>query len=156
MSHEDKIQRLRQSAMRFTAYRERAPKEVRDKLKEWGAGPQEIDNITRELIEGHFLDEQRFANAFCHDKFLINKWGRRKIRMEIAKYELPEHVVAQGLEHINPEKYKEVLLQLARAKWQKTKEQDPFKKKQKTMNYLLQKGYEPELIHQAVDRLSEA
>jgi len=156
MSREDKIKRLKQSALRFTANRERAPKEVADKLAEWDARPEEIDQLIKELKEENFIDEERFARAFCHDKFLFNKWGKRRITREIRKYDLPNNVVDQGLAYINQKEYEKTLAHLAQQKWNKIKESELIKKKQKTVNYLTQKGFESELIWSAIRVLEKA
>lgn len=155
MSREDNIKRLKQSAQRYTAYRERAPKEVADKLAEWDAKPEEIEKILKALKIENFINEERFARAFCHDKFKFNKWGKRRISNEIRKYALPANIVEQGLTYINQVEYEITLNQLAHAKWSKLKEPILFKKKQKTVNYLIQKGYESELIWKVVGELEE-
>ena len=151
---EDRFKRLKQSAQRFTAYRERAPKEVADKIAEWGAKPEEIERLLRELKEENFIDEERFARAFCHDKFLINKWGKHRISKEIRKFELTTEVLEQGLAYIDQEEYEKTLAQLAQSKWSKVKDPDVSKKKQKTVNYLMQKGYESDLTWKVVNKLN--
>ena len=155
MSREDKVKRLKQSALRYTAYRERAPKEVADKLQEWDARPDEIAQLLKELKEENFIDEDRFARAFCHDKFLFNKWGKYRISREIKKYELPVTVVEQGLAYIDQEEYEKTLTQLAAQKWKKLNDPEIFKKKQKTVNYLTQKGYESDLIWRMISQLEK-
>ncbi|MEQ9231426.1 MAG: RecX family transcriptional regulator, partial [Cyclobacteriaceae bacterium] len=95
---EDRYKRLKASAQRYTAYRERAPKEVADKLAEWDAPQIIIDRILKELLADKFIDEERFARAFCHDKFLVNKWGKRKISMELSRYKLSAEAKEQGLD----------------------------------------------------------
>ena len=155
MSREDKLKRLKQSAQRFTAYRERAPKEVAEKLAEWEGRPEEIEQILKELKEDNFINEERFSRAFCNDKFKFNKWGKRRISNEIRKYDLPANVVEQGLAYINQEEYDSTLRQLAHAKWSKLKEPVLFKKKQKTVNYLVQKGYESDLIWRVIGEIAK-
>ncbi|MCP4458872.1 MAG: hypothetical protein GY816_12745 [Cytophagales bacterium] len=155
MSREDKFKRLKQSALRFTAYHERAPKEVADKLAEWNATPEEIALLLKELKEENFINEERFARAFCHDKFSFNKWGKHRISQEIKKYDLPTKVIEQGLDYINQEEYNSTLADLAELKWNRLKESDIFKKKQKTANYLIQKGYESDLVWNLIAELEK-
>lgn len=154
--NEERLKKIKQAALRYTAYRERAPKEVIDKLHEWEALPEEIEQLLKELKEEGFIDEGRFANAFFHDKFLLNKWGKRRIVMEIKKYNLPCAVVERGLTYINQTKYEETLIHLAKSKWNKLKDVDPLKKKQKTTNFLMQKGYESDLIWKVIRELERS
>lgn len=151
--NEERLLKLKRSAERFTAYRERSPKEVVDKLAKWDAKPEEINQIIQELTEERFIDEQRFARAFCHDKFLVNKWGKRRIALELGRHQLSKEAVAEGLNYINAEEYERTLRHLAEQKWQKTKEPDLFKRKQKTVAYLLQKGFETDLIWEVMKEL---
>ena len=151
--NEERIIKLKRSAERFTAYRERSPKEVADKLAEWDAKPVEIERILAELIAERFVDEHRFARAFCHDKFLVNKWGKRRIGMELSRHQLSKEAVAEGMNYINAEEYERTLRHLAEQKWHKTKEPDLFKRKQKTVAFLAQKGFETDLIWDVVKDL---
>ncbi len=151
---EDRYKRLKASAQRYTAYRERAPKEVADKLAEWDAPQILIDRILKELLADKFIDEERFARAFCHDKFLVNKWGKRKISMELSRYKLSAEAKEQGLDYIDEKEYLSTLARLAELKWAKSKEPDHYKKKMKTANYLLQKGYESDLIWEVVNKFN--
>lgn len=152
--NEERLKKWKASAQRFTAYRERSPKEVADKLREWDASHEAIDRILAELIADKFVDEFRFARAFCHDKFLINKWGKRRIEMEIRRHDLTYEAILQGLAYINKEEYDATVLKLAKTKWDKLKEKDLFKKKQKTLAYLTQKGYETDLIWSAIKEIA--
>ena len=152
--NEERYKKLKASAQRYTAYRERAPKEVADKLKEWSAPEAVISRILEDLRKDKFIDEERFSRAYCHDKFLINKWGKNRLRMELSKYQISESAKNAGLAYINDEVYAETLKHLANSKWDKLKDPDLFKKKQKTARYLLQKGFESELVWDVINDLS--
>ncbi len=151
--NEEHYTKLKTSAQRYTAYRERAPKEVVDKLFEWGATEEIIDQILSELKSEDFINEDRFARAFCHDKFLTYKWGKHRILSELYKYELSESTKTQGLDYINQDEYEKTLAELAKQKWQRTPDADLFKRRNKTANFLIQKGYESDLIWDVVNKL---
>jgi regulatory protein len=148
--NEERLKKWKASAQRYTAFRERSPKEVADKLREWDAPQEAIDRILKDLITDKFLDENRFARAFSHDKFLINKWGKRRIELELRKHSLSFETIQQGLDYINQEEYDSTLERLARNKWTKIKDKDTYKKKQKTVAYLTQKGFETDLIWEII------
>jgi regulatory protein len=149
----EKIKKLKASAMRYTAYRERSPREVLDKLAEWDTPKNIAEQILAELKAEGFVDEMRFARAFCHDKFLINKWGKRRIELELGKFKVSNEAVRQGLDYINASEYRATLEKLAKSKWEKTREQDLQKRKAKTVNFLVQKGYEMDLVWEVVKGL---
>ena len=77
------------------------------------------------------------------------KGGRNKIRVELRKRQVPLHLIEIGLKEIDDAIYTEVLKELFDKKKESLKlERDSFKKKAKIRNYLLQKGYESELIYE--------
>lgn len=152
--NEERYKKLKTSAQRYTAYRERAPKEVIEKLKEWSAPEPIIDRILEELQADDFVNEHRFARAFCHDKFLINKWGRNRLRAEMSRYALSSEAKEEGLGYLKDEEYQATLAHLAQKKWDRVKEEDLYKKKQKTALYLANKGFEADVVWGVVNRLS--
>jgi regulatory protein len=67
-------------AEHFCAYQERSQQEVRDKLYEWGLWPDAVEQSISRLIEGNFLNEDRFAKAYTKGKFNQKAWGKIKIK----------------------------------------------------------------------------
>ncbi|XOV92443.1 MAG: regulatory protein RecX [Bacteroidota bacterium] len=140
---------------RYCSTRERAPHQVKEKLIKWGIHSTQADEIIDKLKADNFLNEQRFANAYCHDKFEFNKWGKIKIRYGIQKFFLPEEVVDEGLSNIADDRYQDVVAEQAQKKWSMLQnEEDLFIKKQKTANFLIRKGFESSVIYPVVDKLS--
>ena len=79
-------------AENYCAYQERSTYEVKNKLLQWGVSKQDIEEIISHLIEKNFLNEIRFAQAYAHEKFHINGWGRYKI-----KYALNQNLFLRNL-----------------------------------------------------------
>ena len=145
----------KERAGRFCAFRERSPNEVIEKIRSWGLSLVESEDIVADLMKLNYIDEQRFANAYCHDKFEFNSWGKQKIRMAIYPHKIAHHIVERALDRINPETYEERLLGLARSKWDRLSSDEALKRKQKTVNYLANKGFEAELIWNAISVLEK-
>ena len=141
----------KQKAGRFCAFQERSPKEVADKLKSWGLSDSQIQEASNQLIKEGLVDQQRFANAFCHDKFEFNSWGKQKIKAQIFIHQLDSEVVQNGINRIDEEEYYNRLLELARKKWGSLSDEDTSKRKQKTLAYLGNKGFESDLIWKTID-----
>jgi len=147
------LKQAKVKAAKYCSTRERAPFEVLQKLQSWEISENEAQEILAELIEERFVDERRFCKAFCHDKFEFNHWGRNKIQQALYQYRLPEEVVKEGFLAIDPERYESTLLELATKKWNALMD-DEWKKKQKTITYLLGKGFEMDLAFEAIKRLT--
>lgn len=146
------LNRAKAKAAKYCSLRERAPLQVLEKLFSWEICEDDAQNILNYLIQENFVDESRFCNAFCHDKFEFNQWGRNRIRLELGRFKLPDDIVDEGLSHIDPERYEQVLNELADKKVKLLNtESDLWKKKNKAVAYLLRKGFETDLVWKAVN-----
>lgn len=150
----DRLKRGFASAAKYCAFRERAPKQVIDKLLSWDYSEEEGAKIIQELKAEKYLDEERFSRAFCHDKFEFNHWGRIKIRMELSQYALDDHTIEDGLAAIDPSRYQATLHDLAQKKWLLIRHKgDDFQQRGKVADYLVRKGFESELVWRVVKGL---
>ena len=145
----------KQRAGRFCALRERSPHEVIEKGKSWGLNEQEAADLVQELTSQGFLNEQRFVNAFCNDKFEFHSWGKQKIKAAIYPHKITSSALDEALDRIDPVRYEARLVELANRKWQSVSDDDAVKRKQKTVSYLANKGFELDLIWKIVGQLEQ-
>lgn len=145
------IQKLKQ----YCAYQERSHYEVQQKLWELGVRRAEHDEIVSTLIEEDYLNEERFAKAFAGGKFRMKDWGRKKIYHALKEKRVSEYNIKKAMKEIDDEDYKNVLRELAEKKYALLKGQQYLIRKKKTMDYLMQKGFEADLVTRAVNDLVE-
>lgn len=155
MARKVSLNEAKQKAGRFCAFRERSPNEVFEKGKAWGLSDKESEQLVSLLTKEGFIDEQRFANAYCHDKFEFNSWGKQKIRAGIYPHKISPGAIDQALERIDPEKYKQKLDHLAYKKWMSLAKEEEMKRKQRTVSYLANKGYELDLIWESITTIEK-
>ena len=139
--------------MAYCAYQERSRQQMRDKLAEWGQEPDAIERMLGELEKDNFLNEERFARAYAGGKFRVKRWGRYKILQGLKQHRVPEALQKKALTEIDPEAYWESLLYLLEKKNRSTHEKDPYTKKNKLAHYAISKGYESDLVWDAVKEL---
>lgn len=137
----------------YCAYQDRCHAEVISKLYELGVATDKQNEIIAHLITQSFLNEERFAKSFARGKHRINKWGKNRIISELKYRNINDYLIKKALQEINTAEYYKTLQQLAQQKWQKTKASNLFNKRQKTMAYLYQKGYETDLIRGVIETL---
>jgi len=143
-----------QKAARYCGYQERTEKEVQEKLSEWGVeSKEEAAYIIQTLKENRFLDEERYVEAFIRGKFLNKKWGKRKLWAALHKKAVNPILIQKGLTTLEKEDYLQSLRYVAERKEQSLSGLTSAKKKQKLTSYLLQKGYEPDLVNQIVQEI---
>jgi hypothetical protein len=68
------------------------------------------------LIETNFLNEERFAKAFAGGKFRTKKWGRLKIKRELAARKISDYCIKAAMKEIDEKDYWECLVQLIEKK----------------------------------------
>lgn len=142
--------------MAYCAYQERSQQQLRDKLYEYGLTPDEVENLIAELIGDNFINEERFAKAYAGGKFRIKKWGRNKIRQGLKLHKISDYCLRKGMTEIDPDEYYDTLKELIRKKAAGLREKDPFTLKTKLARYAIGKGYEQDLVWDAINETMES
>jgi regulatory protein len=144
-------QQALQKLKHYCGYQERSHSEVKEKLYSLGIAKNEHDEIISSLIEEDYLNEERFAIAFAGGKFRIKQWGRLKIKYALKQKQVSEYNIKKALNQLDEDIYRQTLQKLYEAKWDSLKgEKNRFIKLTKTRDYLLQKGYEAEIVKTAI------
>lgn len=109
-----------------------------------------IDDVITHLLKNDFINEERFVNAFVHDKVVLAKWGPIKVKASLL------------MKGINQKLIDEILLtfkvqssdfeEIAMRKWPTIKGDTFNNKKQKLIRFLLQKGYQPDLVFKWIEK----
>jgi regulatory protein len=142
-------------AARYCGYQERTEKEVQEKLRAWGVEQKsEEERIIKALRVNRFLDEERYVEAFIRGKFSGKQWGKRKLLAALGKKGLSQALIQQGLAAIETTDYLQTLHRVADRKKKSLAGATSIQKRQKLTNYLLQKGYEPDLVCQTVQEIA--
>lgn len=141
----DKKQALSR-AMALCSQKEYNEAGIRNKLKFWGAEPDDMDPIIEELIREKFINDLRFAMAFVRDKVRLNQWGRNKIRYMLSMERVKHSIIDQALEEIDEDLYTETLTELLQKKARELRgESNPYNKKQKLIKFAQGRGFEIDL-----------
>ncbi len=146
---------VKQKIERWCAYRDRCHQEVNQKLRDYGLDGEDTNALLAHLISYQFLDEERYAESFVSGRYKIKKWGRNKIKMHLKRKNIPSRCIDKALATIDEDQYTLHLEDLARRKWNE-KKGNAFEKKVKVQRFLVQRGYEHDLIHNALDELERA
>lgn len=150
LTKEQAIQKLKQ----YCAYQERSHAEVQQKLWDLGVRRAEHDEIISTMIEEDYLNEERFAKAFVGGKFRMKDWGRKKIYYALKEKKVSEYNIKKAMKEIDDTAYEATLQELAQKKYALLKGEQYLVRKKKTMDYLLQKGYEVELVKRVLEDIS--
>jgi regulatory protein len=142
-----------QKLKHYCAYQERCHSDVQSRLFELGVWKKDHDAIIATLIEENYLNEERFAIAYAGGKFRIKEWGRVKIRYELRKKQVSDYSIKKALRQIDEDDYEKLLNKLATEKYAALKKEQYLVRKKKTMDFLVQRGFEPELVSKIVGNM---
>jgi regulatory protein len=138
----------------YCAYQERCHSEVRDKLYSFGLHQDEIEEIIYTLITENYLNEERFAILYAGSKFRLKQWGKIKIKQSLKLKQISDYCIKKALKEIDDKDYKKAFQKLAEQKLKTLKvEKNVFIKKRKLQDFLLHKGFENELIREALNAI---
>jgi regulatory protein len=136
-------------ARNFCTYQERCQQELRDKLYDWKAKPDEVEETISAMISEGFLDEERYAKAFAGGKFRIKKWGRRKIIYALKAKQISDYCIKKGLLEIDEDDYLETLKSVLISRDRNYNSVGPIKQKL-LATYLIGRGFESELVWKTI------
>jgi regulatory protein len=141
---------IKQKIFRYCAYQERCHLEVRNKLYEWGVSKTAGDEIISDLITQGFLNEERFARAYTGGKFRTKSWGRMKITHALESKGLTPNCIRSGMQEIDEKEYLKTLKELILKKTEQIIGENPYVKNDRVAKYVIQKGFEPELVWKVI------
>ncbi|MBN2637678.1 MAG: RecX family transcriptional regulator [Bacteroidales bacterium] len=135
---------LLDKARNYCAYQERCIFDVKNKLLEWHAAVDTVEEIIKTLEDENYLDEERYARVFAVGKLRQNKWGRNKIIHALLQKQVPDLTIQIGLQALDDEEYLHVLKTVLSSK--KVQAKSNYNRQQKLVRYAFQKGFQPELV----------
>ena len=113
----------------------------------------EKHKIINKLKKEKYIDHDRYAKAFTHDRFNFYKWGKLKIKQQLLTKGIEESLIDDALNLIDENAYQALIKDLALKKKAQISIDDSFKAKQKICNALNTKGFEGELVFDTVERI---
>lgn len=92
-------------ARRWCALSEQCESGVRQKLISWGATPVDVELIIVQLRAEDYLNDVRYARAFCESKLVGQRWGRQKVLYQLRSKHLPKEAIEEGMSTVDDETY---------------------------------------------------
>jgi len=123
-------------ALNYISLRVRSEGEVKTYLKRKDASLDEQKEIINRLKKLDLVNDERFAEAFIHDKLLQAPASKRKISYELKKKQIAEDIIERSISN-DQMSDEESLNKLIVMKRRQTKYQDDLK----LMQYLVRNGF---------------
>lgn len=145
---------IKSAILRYCLYQPRCHKEVRNKLYELGCRSSDANQYVAELIEQGVLNEEQYAKAIARGKFRIKGWGRNKIIYELKLNQISPYCIKNALKEIDDREYFLTLQKICSQKIAELKHEKNARLRQtKVFRYLLQRGYESNIIQEVLKEM---
>ncbi len=148
------LQEALEKAERYCAFQERCTDDVYKKLLQWGLDAHDREKIIAQLRDENFLSDSRFAALYVRSKINQKRWGRIRIKMELARRHIDGGIINEALQKVDEDRYRENLQVLAQKKAGGLSEEDPEKREWKLRQYLYSKGYEADWIDEIIKKIN--
>lgn len=144
---------IKKKLVNYCVYQDRCHQEVEQKMKEYLLIPEARDEILLYLIKENYLNEERFVRSYIRGKFYIKHWGRNKIKMQLKFRDISEKLINKCFDEIDEKDYHTIAVKIANHYYNNQKAQNVLYKKSKTIKYLLSRGFEYDIVLQALDEV---
>jgi len=135
---------------------EQAEGDLRKKLRDWGIAPSEADAIILRLKQERYLDNERYAHAYCRDKLRFNGWGRIKIAYMLKGKGIEQEYIDAALSEIDEEQYVAILDEALAAKAKSNIAKSDEQMRASLLRFAASRGFETTIFFPAVTRLMSA
>lgn len=135
------------------ARQEKCTADVRLRLIQWGLSKTESEEIIAKLVNDGFVDDTRYTEIFVREKSRFNKWGTIKIIQALRIKGIPDKVIDEALNQLDPKTEEESLKKLMMKKTGAIKSKSPYHLKSKLIRYALSKGYKYEEVLAVVSKM---
>ena len=134
---------------------ERCADDIRKKFANWGFEDGDTEKAVKWLTDEKFIDDNRYAAYYVRDKFRFNGWGRIKIRWQLKQKNISSGIIEDALNSLDDSQYMDKLSELLTSKKKQIKNKDPWQTKAALVRFAQSRGYEPDIIFNALDRLTD-
>ncbi len=147
---------VKQRAFRYLGRRLLSENELRIKLKLKKYDENIINEIIEDLKEKKYLNDLEFANVFSSENIRNKFWGKNKVKAELMRRGINNEIISQVLSEKFPEGNDlNNAIGLAKKKYQLLSKRNLEHKKikEKMISFLFSKGYDYEVIKEALEQI---
>lgn len=139
---------------RLLKFRPRSEKEIRERLKRKSFSEEIVAQAVEHLKKLNYINDKEFSLAWANSRITKNL-GLRRIYFELKQKGIEKTIIDETLSAIK-EKYREsqVIDYISKEKFEKMiVKTDPLKAKQRIYAFLLRRGFAPDKVSEALDKL---
>ena len=140
-------------SLKLIAIKDRTEKEIRTKLKEKNYDELQIEEAVEFLVSYGYINDSRYAEHFTNDAINLKKWGKARIRTELLRKGVDRDTIDKTLQEAFSEIDPDRLLSQMESRFGNA-DFSNMKERTRIFNFYLRRGYSPEEIKGAMNRMS--
>ena len=145
------------SALAGISNRARTSEEVRRSLGQKGFAETIIEDTVADLERLGLVDDAAYARAFVRGRFEARGYGPARLRQDLQRKGIDRSTIDAALDELTEaEDLGAEARTQAEKKWRSLRSEDDLRKrKKKTMDFLVRRGFGFDTAREAVDRIAE-
>ena len=149
------VDRAKQQAYRYLAYRSQTVREMRDRLQRRGYTSEVVDHVLRDLEAEGYVDDHKFALNWARYRLQSKPIGRRRLAWELQRRGVPFESVEEVLREVYSEFDEVALAEQAMLKRLRSKGGlRSLRERQRYARYLFSLGFDADTIAAALAAIS--
>src|SRR4030042_508294 len=106
---ETTLSQVLNTLQRICSKQEKCRAEITDYLVRKGIPAEFHQPVMTQLMAGRYIDEERYALAAVRDKFMLNRWGKQKIRHFLGTKQISGELLERALDTLDESEYRKMI-----------------------------------------------
>jgi len=153
INKDNEIQKSYNECLRYINTRLRSVKEIKDYLIKKKISNENIDIITKRLLDNRLLDDDVFCEAFINDKMNLTSMGEYKIISELKRFGIDNNIIDKYYYLFDKEILQNKMDKLINKYLKSSKNKDKIYIKNKIYNNLMNQGYSKDMIMNSLGKI---
>ena len=131
----------------------KSEKELKLKLSDKGYDDESINTAIEKLKANKYINDDDYCKKFINDKINISKYGKRRIKEALINKGIDMELIEKNISYVSQDDEIKIAYALAEKKLKSLTDAEPIKKKMKISSFLLNKGFDYEIVNKISSKL---
>jgi regulatory protein len=143
---ETSLSKVLKVLQRICSKQEKCRADIMDYLVKKGIPAESHMEVIAKLMAERYIDEKRYAQAAVRDKFILNRWGKEKIRRFLVAKQVSEENITKALGTLDESDYRKMIEEELHKKGLALSDERSDFQEIKTLRFAASRGYEEEIV----------
>jgi regulatory protein len=152
---EDGRWRTRETALRLLSYRPRSARELRQRLRQKGFAPEDVDWCLEQLDTRGLVDDAAFAEMFSRDRIRLRPQGRRRMVQELRARGVDPETASEAVHEVMQEEQVDelALARQAAGRWKPRVGEERERARRRLSGFLARRGFGAEATRRVMEEV---